>query len=316
MKFSVITHVYNREDCIGRCIESVLSQVGDFEVEHLIGYDKSSDSTLNEIKKYLDDPRLKLFILPEHGGINAARNKCISEASGDFIIILDSDDMLIKDSLLFITKTILRNNEFSYFLFAQNDRVPNYNSNPTLRQYTASLSYLDFLSRKVSGDFMHVIKSEIIKKYPFDENVNSYEFVYILRLIREAQKILFTKEVLVMRERNRFDSASKSTFKVSDTVIKREIVAYSTFIEWFKEDLKINGLESIAFFYINQIYIDSIMVNDKKAKSNVFVWVKEFGMKLSTKYKLVELFHAGSLLRYILRFKYYVLYSIFKKRIE
>ena len=66
LKITVITPVYNREDCIGRCIESVQNQK--FEnYEHIIVDDGSSDSTIDNIKSYCKfDEKIKLIKLPEN----------------------------------------------------------------------------------------------------------------------------------------------------------------------------------------------------------------------------------------------------------
>ena len=49
MKYSIITPVYNRSDCISRCIESVVrneKRKDEYEIEHIIVDDGSSDDTV------------------------------------------------------------------------------------------------------------------------------------------------------------------------------------------------------------------------------------------------------------------------------
>lgn len=57
MKYSIITPVYNREDCISRCIESVLQQVNKCKtgvnIEHIIVNDGSTDFTDEICKGYV-----------------------------------------------------------------------------------------------------------------------------------------------------------------------------------------------------------------------------------------------------------------------
>ena len=52
MKISIITPVYNREDCISRCIESVAAQSE--RVEHWIINDGSTDATLSIVQQFTD----------------------------------------------------------------------------------------------------------------------------------------------------------------------------------------------------------------------------------------------------------------------
>ena len=87
---SVVTPTYNRADILPRCIDSVLSQTFD-DLEHLIIDDCSTDGTEKVVGQYGDD-RLEYIRLPENRGANAARNRGIKEASGDYVAFLDSDD--------------------------------------------------------------------------------------------------------------------------------------------------------------------------------------------------------------------------------
>ena len=87
-KISVIITTYNRIKLIGRAIESVLVQTRQPD-EIIIVDDGSSDETEQYIKeKY---PRIK-YIWQENQGISYARNTGISQAEGDWIAFLDSDD--------------------------------------------------------------------------------------------------------------------------------------------------------------------------------------------------------------------------------
>lgn len=90
---SVIIPVYNRENVIEECINSVLAQsYQDFEI--VIVDDGSTDGTY-EICKGLaaKDERIKLFA-GEHGGVSAARNIALDKTSGEYVFFLDSDDVI------------------------------------------------------------------------------------------------------------------------------------------------------------------------------------------------------------------------------
>jgi glycosyltransferase involved in cell wall biosynthesis len=88
MKISIITASLNRKRFIGAAIESVLAQnYADFE--HWIIDGGSSDGTLAFLKQY---PHLKVLSEPDRG-VYDAWNKGIDRAKGDFISILNSDDV-------------------------------------------------------------------------------------------------------------------------------------------------------------------------------------------------------------------------------
>jgi glycosyltransferase involved in cell wall biosynthesis len=88
MKISIITASLNRKEFIGAAIESVLAQnYPDFE--HWIIDGGSSDGTLEYLQQY---PHLKLLSEPDLG-VYDAWNKGIDRATGDFVAILNSDDV-------------------------------------------------------------------------------------------------------------------------------------------------------------------------------------------------------------------------------
>ncbi len=90
-KVSIITPTYNVEPYIAQCIESVLAQtLTDWEM--ILVDDASTDGTVAVIERYLGDPRLKLFRNETNQGAGYTRNRCLDEATGEWIAILDSDD--------------------------------------------------------------------------------------------------------------------------------------------------------------------------------------------------------------------------------
>jgi glycosyltransferase involved in cell wall biosynthesis len=90
-RITVLMPAYNRERYIRDAIESVLAQTRtDFEL--LIVDDGSTDGTAARVASYRD-PRIRLLRNPQNLGIPATRNRGISEARGEFIAMLDSDDI-------------------------------------------------------------------------------------------------------------------------------------------------------------------------------------------------------------------------------
>ncbi|MGH9374517.1 MAG: glycosyltransferase family 2 protein [Vicinamibacterales bacterium] len=91
-KVSVIMPAYNVAPYISAAIESVCAQtVTDWEL--LIVDDGSTDSTSAIAGTYIArDPRIRL-LHQGNGGISAARNRALRDATGEFLAILDSDDL-------------------------------------------------------------------------------------------------------------------------------------------------------------------------------------------------------------------------------
>ncbi|GAB2606118.1 hypothetical protein GCM10027034_44260 [Ramlibacter solisilvae] len=96
---SVVIAAYNVQACLARTVESVLTQdLQNFEI--VIVDDGSSDSTVAVAQKMaLRDSRIRVFALPRNQGPSAARNRGLAEARGDWIAILDADDVFLPNRL-------------------------------------------------------------------------------------------------------------------------------------------------------------------------------------------------------------------------
>lgn len=93
---SIITPAYNAEKYIAETIQSVLGQTYE-NWEMLIADDGSTDTTA-EIVKSFRDPRIRYFH-QENGGLSAARNLSLQHAKGEYIALLDSDDIFLPNKL-------------------------------------------------------------------------------------------------------------------------------------------------------------------------------------------------------------------------
>jgi glycosyltransferase involved in cell wall biosynthesis len=95
--FSIITPTYNRERELRRAIQSCLSQdFGDYEI--IVIDDGSTDCTADVVRES-GDSRISLITLKTNRGQNPARNVGISRASGEWVLMLDSDMALLPGTL-------------------------------------------------------------------------------------------------------------------------------------------------------------------------------------------------------------------------
>lgn len=104
VKVSVIVPVYNLEQTIEKCVESVLNQTyKNFEL--LLLDDGSKDNSLKVIKKYEKLKNVKVFTQKNHG-VSFTRNKGIKEAKGKYITFVDGDDYVDKEYIEKLVDTI------------------------------------------------------------------------------------------------------------------------------------------------------------------------------------------------------------------
>ena len=93
MMISIIVPVYNSEKYIDRCLDSILNQTYK-DLEIVLVNDGSNDQSLKILENYaLRDTRIKV-VNQENKGVAAARNTGLDNATGDYILYVDSDDWI------------------------------------------------------------------------------------------------------------------------------------------------------------------------------------------------------------------------------
>ena len=98
VKISILVPVYNIENYLPRCIESVLSQnFTDYEL--ILVDDGSSDNCPAICDEYMVKDNRVRVIHKENGGHTTARLAGFQQASGKYIMFLDSDDYLLPNAL-------------------------------------------------------------------------------------------------------------------------------------------------------------------------------------------------------------------------
>lgn len=93
IKVSMLITAYNTELYIGDCLKSLINQ-SFHNLEIIVVDDGSDDRTLSIAENFaIMDSRIHVFAIP-HSGISVARNICVSHATGDYIMFVDSDDFV------------------------------------------------------------------------------------------------------------------------------------------------------------------------------------------------------------------------------
>lgn len=179
-KISIITPVYNTQKYLKRCIESVLSQTYS-NIELLLIDDGSTDESGKICDEYANkDSRVKVFHIT-NGGPSRARNIGLENATGNYILFVDSDDWVDNQ---FVSHYLCDNYQDYDAIFGMWDIQTNkgiYNPSILDKPYIGA----DFVKGviELSGKFSFelncnkMIKTEIIKKHNirFIEGIHSNE---------------------------------------------------------------------------------------------------------------------------------------------
>ena len=97
MKISVIVPVYNVEEYLEKCLDSVTNQTLK-DIEIICINDGSTDNSLEILKTYAGQDNRIVIINKQNEGVAAARNDGLDIAQGDYIMFLDSDDYLTPEA--------------------------------------------------------------------------------------------------------------------------------------------------------------------------------------------------------------------------
>jgi glycosyltransferase involved in cell wall biosynthesis len=119
MKISIITPTYNRKDLLAENIatvqKSILAPYTDVTWEHIIYDDCSTDGT-EEYVKSLSFPNLIYIRGEKNMRQSFAKNRAIEKATGDYIMVVDSDDVITQRALYHIATVIKKYPETEWFV--------------------------------------------------------------------------------------------------------------------------------------------------------------------------------------------------------
>ena len=129
---SIIVPVYQVENYIRQCIDSILAQTfTDFEL--ILVDDGSKDQSGQICDAYAGmDERVKV-IHKKNGGLSDARNRGMDQAVGNYFMFVDSDDYIAPTMIEYLYQHILNENAdiaaCNYLYFFENDRQKDFATN-------------------------------------------------------------------------------------------------------------------------------------------------------------------------------------------
>ena len=108
IKFSVLVAVYNAAPYLRACLDSILHQSVD-DLQILCVDDASTDDSAQILSEYAArDERVEVIRLDQNQGQAAARNVALSRAKGEWVLMVDADDLLGEDTLEELARTMKR----------------------------------------------------------------------------------------------------------------------------------------------------------------------------------------------------------------
>ena len=100
MDLSIIVPVYQVEKYVRPCMESIFKQgIDDNRFDIIIVNDGNKDKNMEMIADIINQHKIITVFNQENQGLPVAQNNGIASAKGEYILMLDSDDLLVENSL-------------------------------------------------------------------------------------------------------------------------------------------------------------------------------------------------------------------------
>ena len=173
---SIIIPVYNAQNYLKKCIDSVISQTYK-NIEIILIDDGSSDGSKEICKDYLTEDKRIVYLEQENKGAYIARNKGLKIASGDYIQFVDSDDFLGPNYINTLVKAIdnvdLVISAYHVYFYKKNEKLIKKERNPPTTGIFSKCEFLDMFGNFLDSGMIAFLWNKL---YKFDIIKNRISF--------------------------------------------------------------------------------------------------------------------------------------------
>lgn len=220
-KVSIIVPVYNVEEYLERCINSILKQTLK-DIEIILVNDGSTDRSREICKEYLKKDKRIMLINKKNGGLSSARNEGIKKASGEYIAFVDSDDIICENMMEILYYACIEMNctiaQCQYKRFNEDEEVntEKFVVNPDIE----IISNINVLKNLYNENYINTIvawnklyKKEIFKDIRYPEGKLHEDEYLTYKILYNSNKIAIINEQLYFYRSNP-TSITKSKYKI------------------------------------------------------------------------------------------------------
>lgn len=286
---SVILPVYNVENYLRECLESVLAQTYT-NYELIVVNDGSTDNSLAIINEYKDKFERISIISQINKGLSEARNAGYSSITGKYTYFLDSDDYILSETfenLVFLAeKNQLDLIKFDAHSFAERGvdyQMTNYDSSSYLQEnkiYTRNQYLKAVESHFMPAVWMYFIKSELIlnNKLYFEKSILHEDEVFTVQLLKYCDRIMYDSTQYFQR-RYRKNSIMTGNITKNQKAIKSKIFI----IELFQKIINSNKADKVYnhFVKIRQSDLLTVLLFERNGKIKPYLQLlKQYKLKV------------------------------------
>ena len=298
---SIVIPVFNSQRFIKECISNILNIISN-KIELIIINDNSSDDTKNICNKFVQkNNNIRLINLKKNCGVSVARNIGIRTSKGKYLIFLDSDDLLLKDTLKKINKLIEESNNKDIIFFPSYDPINKLIDNNFLTKKFNNKSFINNIKnlnqfRLTCWNFIY--KKDFLKKKKIKfSNIRIFEEqIFLTKAIIESKTFEISKSPLYQRRIIDVNSLSaKVGFDVMISCVKNihELIKYYKIKQHTLNKIEKLFIESRFTFLMKEIYKNIVLIKKQQIKEITKTIAKKYNFKknkINTKTDLKELF--------------------------
>lgn len=305
-KVSIIVPIYNEEENLRKCIESLINQTYK-ELEIILINDGSTDNS-KEIIDSFKDKRI-IAIDKKNTGISDTRNKGIDKSTGDYIMFVDSDDYLELNCIERLIETAEKENSeivmFNYYLETPSKRIEIKLPKIEARNLKEDK---DLLTKIHLGPCTKIFKAELIKDNLFPLNLKYEDVPFVVEAVIKAGKISFIPDYLyhyVIKKSGETITRDERIFDIITICAivekKLEQINYINKTNFFVKVLSyyLKNSRYIPNINLRNEFIDAVYIYLKRIDKD---WRKSSYLKQESKIKRVIITHK-SLLKIVNKLK-------------
>ena len=294
---SICLPVYNMEKYIERAILSIINQsFQNFEI--IIVNDNSNDNTENIIKRLkLEDDRIKIIKHIKNLGVYSSRVEAVLNAKGEYIIIMDPDDMLLNPELFtnlynfnlnynldMIEFTVYHQNEGKKTIFLPNIHdLSHYHKYKNKIIYQPELSNIIFYEPNTfnySSVICRTIWNKLIKKNVLINSINYLEKIFKNEYLITADDTPFN--IINFHFANNYSNINlpgylynvrKRSMSRGNNGKKHELIVSNNYLLYFKLFYKYikEFRKDLNYLYYDMKIFSSYLINFKNFKDNIYI---------------------------------------------
>lgn len=218
MDLSILVPVYNVEKYVRPCLESIFKQgLDEDRFEVIIVNDGSTDKSMEMITDIIQQHNNITIINQENQSLSVARNNGIAVAKGKYILMPDSDDLLIENSLLpLLDKAIETKADLvvADFLAIRDDEIDSFKevtqNEFICQEKTGEQLYLEDLDQSQCYVWRTLYKREFILDHhiTFVPGINYQDIPFTQECYLKAQKCIKANRLLYIYRTNRPGAAT------------------------------------------------------------------------------------------------------------